>query len=198
MSDQGFREVHLSGKQVVFLFMACAVALIGTFLLGVSVGRHVEPEPAAQQAASNPTEAAVDPNPNAPLPPKTEPKPGLLDYPKLQDKPAGAAPSSTTPVPTPEPSTPPADQPKPAPPAASPKPAAESDSGWFVQVNSFATRDNAVKEQSGLKAKGVTAAISVTSGKTPYRVRLGPFSHVEANGVKANLEKLGYKPRVTR
>jgi hypothetical protein len=109
MSDQGFREVHLSGKQVVFLFMACAVALIGTFLLGVSVGRHVEPEAAAPQAAATPTEAAVDPNPNAPLPPPTKPAQGTLIYPgQLQEKPAGS-PAATTPAPPPEPSMPAAD-----------------------------------------------------------------------------------------
>ena len=41
MSDSGFREIQLSGKQVVFLFMAGVVVAVGVFLLGVSVGRGV-------------------------------------------------------------------------------------------------------------------------------------------------------------
>ena len=39
MSDQGFHEVQLSGKQLVFLFMSAIVLLVVTFLLGVDVGR---------------------------------------------------------------------------------------------------------------------------------------------------------------
>ena len=39
MSDQGFREIQLSGKQLVFLFMATVVVAVTVFLLGVSVGR---------------------------------------------------------------------------------------------------------------------------------------------------------------
>jgi DedD protein len=41
MSDQQFREIQLSGKQLVFLFMASVVLAVSVFLLGVSVGRGV-------------------------------------------------------------------------------------------------------------------------------------------------------------
>ena len=41
MTDQGFREIQLSGKQLVFLFMASVVLAVVVFLLGVSVGRGV-------------------------------------------------------------------------------------------------------------------------------------------------------------
>lgn len=42
--DDGFREIHLSGKQLVFLFMAATVVLVVTFLTGVLVGRGVRAE----------------------------------------------------------------------------------------------------------------------------------------------------------
>lgn len=41
MTDQNFREIQLSGKQLVFLFMTAVVVAVGVFLLGVSVGRGV-------------------------------------------------------------------------------------------------------------------------------------------------------------
>lgn len=39
MSDEGFREIQLNGKQLVFMFMAVTVVLVVTFLFGVLVGR---------------------------------------------------------------------------------------------------------------------------------------------------------------
>jgi DedD protein len=41
MSDEGFREIQLGGKQLVFLFMAVTVAGVVVFLLGVMVGRDL-------------------------------------------------------------------------------------------------------------------------------------------------------------
>ena len=42
MSDSDVREIHLSGKQLFFLFMASVVVAVAIFLLGVSVGRGVK------------------------------------------------------------------------------------------------------------------------------------------------------------
>ncbi|MAP40718.1 MAG: hypothetical protein CMP01_00460 [Woeseiaceae bacterium] len=39
MSDDGFHEISLNGKTLVFIFMATTVLLVVTFLLGVMVGR---------------------------------------------------------------------------------------------------------------------------------------------------------------
>jgi DedD protein len=39
--DDSFREIQLSGKQLVFLFMAVTVILVGVFLTGLLVGRGV-------------------------------------------------------------------------------------------------------------------------------------------------------------
>jgi len=53
--DDGFREIQLNGKQLVFLFMAVTVVLVVTFLSGVLVGRGVRAERAdvAQADALN-------------------------------------------------------------------------------------------------------------------------------------------------
>jgi cell division septation protein DedD len=83
--DDGFHEIQLNGKQLVFLFMAVTVVSVAIFLCGVLVGRGVRAErgseaetaelnapsePAPQQAASpatpiptgsDPTTAAAPP-----------------------------------------------------------------------------------------------------------------------------------------
>ncbi|MBS1819627.1 MAG: SPOR domain-containing protein [Acidobacteria bacterium] len=58
--DDGFREIQLSGKQLVFLFMAVTVVLVVTFLTGVLVGRGVRADRAeVAEAASYTDETAV-------------------------------------------------------------------------------------------------------------------------------------------
>ena len=85
--DDGFHEIQLSGKQLVFLFMATTAVSVMIFLLGVLVGRDVRgghaaattdaalttpapvaapaPEPVKQQVAAQPTPAAEPPSPPA-------------------------------------------------------------------------------------------------------------------------------------
>src|SRR3954471_13412403 len=45
--DDGFHEIQLNGKQLVFLFMAATVVSVVIFLCGVLVGRGVKAERAA-------------------------------------------------------------------------------------------------------------------------------------------------------
>lgn len=59
MSDEGFREIQLNGKQLIFLFMAVTVVLVVTFLFGVLVGRGVREGGAAPEIASS--DIASDP-----------------------------------------------------------------------------------------------------------------------------------------
>jgi DedD protein len=47
MAEDGFREIQLNGKQIVFLFMATAVVAVVIFLSGVMVGRGVRAEKGA-------------------------------------------------------------------------------------------------------------------------------------------------------
>jgi cell division septation protein DedD len=53
MSDEGFHEINLNGKQLVFLFMAAAVVGVVVFLAGVMVGRGVRAEKAAAVAGES-------------------------------------------------------------------------------------------------------------------------------------------------
>jgi hypothetical protein len=70
-ADDGFHEIQLSGKQLVFLFMATTVVSVVIFLCGVLVGRGVRGDtvradatpPATSGAAPTPTKAEDPPSP---------------------------------------------------------------------------------------------------------------------------------------
>src|SRR5262249_654553 len=51
-TDDGFHEIQLNGKQLVFLFMAATVVWVVIFLCGVLVGRGVRAERTVAQAAA--------------------------------------------------------------------------------------------------------------------------------------------------
>src|SRR5688572_7411025 len=57
--DEGFHEIQLNGKQLVFLFMAGTVVAVVIFLCGVLVGRGVQLTPAGLDAVSR--DAAIEP-----------------------------------------------------------------------------------------------------------------------------------------
>ena len=59
LQDEGFHEIQLNGKQLVFLFMAATVVSVVIFLLGVFVGRGVRAErgTVADSATEGPTAA---------------------------------------------------------------------------------------------------------------------------------------------
>lgn len=63
MTDQDVREIHLSRKELVFLFMASVVLAVVVFLLGVSVGRgvHSPATVAADAVAPSDTTGVVEP-----------------------------------------------------------------------------------------------------------------------------------------
>lgn len=199
MSDQGFREVQLSGKQVVFLFMAGAVALVGTFLLGVSVGKGVTVSDQTAQTTPTPVVTEPDPNPATPLPPATTPAPGTLEYHKTLQ--ASPTPTPTdSPLPSAKPAapgptaspTPTAKSTAPAKPATTPKP---TGAPWYVTVASFSSRANANDQIAQLKAKGVAASVVPGSNpKAPYKVRVGPMDRAAADAMVTKLRKEGFKP----
>jgi DedD protein len=86
VQDDGFHEIQLNGKQLVFLFMAATVVSVVIFLCGVLVGRGVRTErgiadasvasaadTAPQPATAPPTPAPVaGSDPTAAAPPATE------------------------------------------------------------------------------------------------------------------------------
>jgi cell division septation protein DedD len=57
--DDGFHEIQLNGKQLVFLFMAATVVSVVIFLCGVLVGRGVRAERGAAADAASLTDVPV-------------------------------------------------------------------------------------------------------------------------------------------
>jgi cell division septation protein DedD len=101
--EEGFHEIQLSGKQLVFLCMATTVVSIVIFLCGVLVGRGVRPVETIAEAATPPAAADTPVAEPAPPPPVALPAPART----TDAKPAASA--------TPTPATPPASAPAPAP-----------------------------------------------------------------------------------
>ena len=68
MSDEGFHEIQLNGKQLVFLFMAATVVSVVIFLCGVMVGRGVRsgPRRRRRRAPSSRRQPQAAPAPIAP------------------------------------------------------------------------------------------------------------------------------------
>jgi cell division protein FtsN len=77
VSDEGFREIQLNGKQLIFLFMAATVFSVVVFLIGVMVGRNArlgtEPAEAVATEIAPDAIAPATPEPVAPAPPATAP-----------------------------------------------------------------------------------------------------------------------------
>ena len=198
MSDGSFREIQLTAKQVVFLFMAGLVAAVGIFLLGVQVGQRVAPDAPPVEVAN-----AGDSADGAPvtMPPATTPRPDELTAPnELQNRPVPtvtptpeppgtAPPAKATPTPTPTSTAPPAKTP-----AAKPTPAPTPAGTHFVQIGLYSSRDNAQRQVANLKAKGHAAdlVIGPASDRARYRVRFGPMDERAARDFQARLRKDGF------
>src|SRR5688500_17710059 len=63
--DDAFREIQLSGKQLVFVCMATVVIAVGIFLMGVQVGRGV----LAHRGVPDASDIATSAETEAPPPP---------------------------------------------------------------------------------------------------------------------------------
>jgi len=209
--DDGFHEIQLNGKQLVFLFMAATVISVVIFLLGVLVGRGARaelvttvasadvpsPELTAAAPAATPTPAPVGSDPTAAAPP---PAVDDLSYFKRLEK-QTPAPEQLKPVPAkPAPSVPE----RPAAPVASTAADAPSDPAgrpWAVQVAALNVRAEAEAVAKRLTSRGYAAyVVAPADGATVYRVRVGRFNtRDQAEPVKAKLEKEEqFKPWITR
>src|SRR3954453_6285517 len=71
--DDGFHEIQLSGKQLVFLFMATTVVSVVIFLTGVLVGRAVRRDRPADAPDAALTTPAPAPAAVTPVPPSSQP-----------------------------------------------------------------------------------------------------------------------------
>jgi cell division septation protein DedD len=218
--DDGFHEIQLNGKQLVFLFMAATVVSVVIFLCGVLVGRGVRGERSADAEAAG-LSAAVEPTPQAPAP-------SAMQTPAGSDPTAAAAPptvedlSYTDRLEAPNPSreqlktTVPAAQAAAAPRAATPPRASEASeparpaaatneppgAGYAVQIAALNVRTEADAIAKRLASKGYAAYVVSPASGTPqiYRVRIGKFeSRREAETMATKLEKEEqFKPWVTR
>lgn len=222
-AEDGFHEIQLTGKQLVFLFMATTVVAVVIFLCGVLVGRGVRAERAAAEAGapldagSANADAAVPPA--APATQSGEPSPATgedLSYakrlqgdePKEQLKPGEAPPDSTAEPPTPDEAAP--TKPEAAGATASPAgstnaPAATRGSGgsWVVQVAALRDRAAAVAIIQRLSRKGYQAFMVEPTPGAPapgFRVRVGPFQdRRQAEQAARRLEREEqFKPFITR
>lgn len=219
--DDGFHEIQLNGKQLVFLFMAATVVSVVIFLCGVLVGRGVRAERGviAQVAAMNETptpdvvpavpptasaiQASADPTTAAPPPTVDE-----LSYVNRLEKATDQAaddlkPAAAKPVQAPAPS---AAKPLPVAAATTPAPAASPapapGDGYAVQVAAVNVRGDADAIVKRLASKGYSAYVQVPPNSTGavFRVRVGTFkTRREADAVAARLQKEEQiKPWVTR
>lgn len=213
-SDEGYREIQLNGKQMIFLFMATTIVAVVIFLCGVTVGRGVRNAPAV--AGAEPAVGAAPAVDIAPVPPDSQ----------AANKPAaGPAPAVVPPAPPPEPdggsgaeqaAVP---RPRTAPPAiaasekpagskpqtsAAPAPAAPSVSpaaatpasepvgeGYAVQVVALRDRNQADGRAKDLMAKGYPAyVVAPSEAGGVFRVRIGKFKERrQAEAVMRRLKK---------
>ena len=225
VQDDGFHEIQLNGKQLVFLFMAATVVSVVIFLCGVLVGRGVRAERGGVDVAGNtiPETLATTPQPPVAAPaaapagsdPTTAaPPPAATDdlsyFNRLEKQKAPE--EKLKPAPEP-PATPPRSAraespasvadvlPKPDPTGAAP-PADSSAQGYAVQVAALNVRSEAEAIAKRLSSKGYAAYVLAPASGTPsvYRVRVGKFpTRREADSMASRLKREEqFNPWVTR
>lgn len=215
--DDGFHEIQLNGKQLVFLFMAATVVSVVIFLCGVLVGRGVRAErglvadasAGSVSADSTPPQAAAAPEPtSAGSDPTTAAPPPAVDDLTYFDRLEGPnAPDEQLKATSPEAVAPPAAVAPAAPPkgkdAAAPEAIAEPPGeGYVVQIAALNVRSEAEEIARRLSSKGYAAYVLPPASGTPrvFRVRVGKFgTRREAEAVAAKLQKEEqFKPWITR
>jgi cell division protein FtsN len=218
-SDDGFHEIQLNGKQLVFLFMAATVVSVVIFLCGVLVGRGVKSERAVSSADAAavaavaepaPPPAAVTPPPPAGSDPTAAAPPpavGDLTYferlgkktpPPEELKPA---PSAAGPAPVPHEKLSPVAAPSVAPPVTHPpSPSQGVGDGYVVQVAAVPEHDaDTIARRLTSKGYGVFVVAPGVAAPALYRVRVGKFkTRREAEAVASRLQKEEqFKPWIT-
>jgi DedD protein len=211
-AEDGFHEIQLSGKQLVFLFIVTTSVVVGVFLFGVLVGRGArEPrseEPTPSTSAAPSTSAPVDTSDPRiaeppPIPAESDKaadseKPDALSYPDrlTGDKPARESLKGSSEEPRPGPAVvaPPKETvPVPSRTAPVDVPTAGRAGTWLVQV--IATRDQAVATSvvKKLTSKGYPAFLinPVAGAPQPfYKVQVGRYNdRSEAEQVSQRIKK---------
>jgi DedD protein len=197
--DEGFREIQLSGKGLVFVGMAGVVIAVVIFLMGVQVGRGVLAERGLPEAGASAAEIEPPPPPAAASPASGGPVAAgeKLSYAERLSS-SEPTPEKLAPAPKAEtaPSGPP---PRPAAAAADPEPAGP---GFSIQIAALSEREEADTIVKRLAAKGYPAYVAApVKEKVPiFRVRVGKYKdRHEADTVAAKLQKEEqFKPWVVR
>jgi cell division septation protein DedD len=192
MTQQEYREIQLSKKEVLFLFISLVVLAVVIFVLGVAVGRGVRDsvgEPPVMAASEGETTSVP-----VEAPPQAVQELSYHDLLAGSGAPPASDPQSAPPTATP---TPAAEPPVPQPEAPAPR-AGE----WFLQVGAFSTRQAADSMVGNLKKLSVPAFVLDPTQGSPdklFRVRVGPYgTESEANDVRARLVRQGYPAEVRR
>jgi cell division septation protein DedD len=215
--DDSFREIQLSGKQVVFFFMAAVVLVVVVFLMGVQVGRGVLsqrglPEGADSSADAGdveppPAPAAATPGSSAPVTANEK-----LSYAERLggSEPAAEQLKNAEQLKKQEDAPPPTPKPEAAPPVARPAPTTSAaaaptepaGSGFSIQVAALRERGEADTIVKRLASKGYPAyVVAPAKGSASiFRVRVGKYKdRREADTVAAKLQKEEqFKPWVVR
>ncbi|HYB95781.1 MAG TPA: SPOR domain-containing protein [Vicinamibacterales bacterium] len=208
--DEAFREIQLSGKQLVFIAMAVVVIGVGVFLMGVQVGRGVlaargvpgtdpvaeasetEPPPpptsAMKQESATPTTAGEKLSYAERL--------GSAEPAKEPLKPETAAPPPEAPAPKPEAVTASAPPPVAPAPAATPSPASKTASaapeaaiktaepagpGFAIQVAAMSEADEANAIVKRLAGKGYPAYVVTPANGAPTMYRVRVGKYKDRN-----------------
>jgi cell division septation protein DedD len=211
LHDDGFHEIQLNGKQLVFLFMAATVVSVVIFLCGVLVGRGVKTERAVSSADAAAVAAVADPtlpqttvttppaagtDPTAAAPP---PAVGELTYSdrleKKTEPPEQLKQTAAPALPAQRSHEAFSTAAAPAVPSSAVKaqsPSAGPGDGWSIQVAAVPEHD-ADTIAKHLTSKGYGSVFVVAPGgtaRTLYRVRVGRFkTHREAETVASRLQK---------
>jgi cell division septation protein DedD len=208
IGDDGFHEIQLSGKQLVFLFMATTVVSVVIFLCGVLVGRSVRdgslrmaadaaaaPASGAGPIGQSPAASIANPPPavaNPPAPPTEAP----LTYPDRLNREKPATEELKSVAEASKPQEPPKPQPAAAPASSSPPATAAQAANpgtWAVQVVALTDRAAATAVVQRLKGKGFPAFLVSPQPGAPmqnYKVQVGRYNdRSEAEEIKARLKK---------
>lgn len=223
--DDGFHEIQLNGKQLVFLFMAATVVSVAIFLCGVLVGRGVRAEQTAADFAAGtamPVPAvhpvaprvqdAVEPDPTIAPPPATGDDltyvNRLESRGKTSENIASPPRASTAEAKGKTGGKPAASSIENAPSAtggaAPDAPAAAfsepTGAGFALQVTALRERTEAEAIATRLAAKGYTAYVVKPTSGAVYRVRIGKFkTRRDAEAVADKLQKEEqFTPWITR
>jgi DedD protein len=211
--DDGFHEIQLNGKQLVFLFMAATVVSVVIFLCGVLVGRGVRAErgapdsaalgdvPIVDQTTATAGAAPAGSDPRNASPPSAvddlsyfnrleKPEAGHEDLKQPSPRPPAPDTRQTARAPEPPPVTVP-------PPTAKPPSAAKPPTAKPASVPTPAPAPVTAPPAAPQPAAARPASMPATGGKPGFAVQLAALnSRGEADAMAKRLSAKGYEAYV--